>query len=84
MTIDHSGKVLKDATLAPISIENMKNDTMAVTNYMARLGYGYSADPEKGKRYTHYDVADLVSGLEVPLWVPIVAGIIMLASLLTW
>ncbi|KAK3824842.1 MAG: hypothetical protein J3Q66DRAFT_395893 [Benniella sp.] len=47
MTIDHSGKVLKNATLAPISIEKM-NDTMTVANYMARLDTAISLTLKRG------------------------------------
>jgi hypothetical protein len=73
-------------TTVPASIEKMKKDTAAVADYMAQLGYNYYAkfDSYGGKLYMQYKVEDPMPGLEVPFWVLIVAGIILILGCLLW
>jgi hypothetical protein len=84
MTLDHSTKIIGNKKAAPISIEKMRNDTTAVTQYMAELGYNYYADFDSGKLYIQYRISNLNLGLEVPIWVLVVATIILLISLVIW
>ncbi|KAF9355632.1 hypothetical protein BGX34_010337, partial [Mortierella sp. NVP85] len=84
MTLDHSTKIIGNKKAAPISIEKMRIDTMDVTQYMAELGYNYYADFDSGKLYIKYKISNLNLGLEVPIWVLVVATIILLISLVIW
>ncbi|KAF9351998.1 hypothetical protein BGX34_000239 [Mortierella sp. NVP85] len=71
---------------APASLERMKKDTIDVADYMADLGYNYFAEftQYQGEIFILYNVEDLKSGLEVPFWVLVVAGIILATSFLLW
>ncbi|KAF9361274.1 hypothetical protein BGX34_007239 [Mortierella sp. NVP85] len=71
-------------TVAPLSTKNMMMDNMAVADYMARLGSNYFADFKKGLLFIQYDVKKRELGLEVPLWVLLAAGIIMVVSMCVW
>ncbi|KAF9362859.1 hypothetical protein BGX34_005369 [Mortierella sp. NVP85] len=84
MTLEYFTNILGDGKADPISIEKLRNDTVAVVEYMAQLGSNYYADFDTGKLYIQYDVADLKLGLEMPLWVLVVAGIILLVGFCAW
>jgi len=84
MTLEYFTNILGDGKADPISTEKLRNDTMAVVEYMAQLGSNYYADFDTGKLYILYNVADLKSGLEMPLWVLVVAGIILLVGFCAW
>ncbi|KAF9347605.1 hypothetical protein BGX34_002995 [Mortierella sp. NVP85] len=76
-------------TFTPISIKKMRNDTITVTDYMAQLGYNYYAEfsalgEQQGKIYIEYQVRTIRLGLEVPLWVLVVTGIIIVISFFVW
>ncbi|KAK3827777.1 MAG: hypothetical protein J3Q66DRAFT_321073 [Benniella sp.] len=70
--------------LRSVSIEKMRNDTLAVADYMAQLGSSLHADFHNMKLYVQYDIAKINSGFEVPFWVLVVAGILLVVSLLSW
>ncbi|KAF9362858.1 hypothetical protein BGX34_005368 [Mortierella sp. NVP85] len=80
MTLEYSENRI-DGT---VSIEKMKNDTTTVTDYMRKLGYNFHADFDNATLYIQYDVARVKSGLEVPLWVLVVSGIILITGVLVW
>ncbi|KAF9347604.1 hypothetical protein BGX34_002994 [Mortierella sp. NVP85] len=73
---------------SPISVKKMSSDTVDVTNYMADLGYNFYADfggdDQQGKVYIQYNVSSTSLGLEVPLWVLVIAGIILTVSFCVW
>ncbi|KAF9361809.1 hypothetical protein BGX34_006909 [Mortierella sp. NVP85] len=69
---------------APISLSKLRNDTAAVSDYMARLGTNAHMNYTEGKFYGQYDMYDVQSGLEIPLWVLIVSGFILIVSLILW
>ena len=83
MTLEYFTEIV-NGTAALISIEKMKNDTMSVTEYMAQLGTNHVADFSAGKLHIQYEVKVVKLGLEVPLWVLSLTGIIAVASLLLW
>jgi len=68
----------------PISLAKLRNDTAAVSDYMARLGTNLDVNYSEGKFYAQYDVKDIQSGLEVPLWVLVVSGFILIVSFILW
>ena len=80
--VDIDGNVQRK--IRSVSIEKMRNDTLAVADYMARLGSSLYANFLGMKLYVQYDIAKIKSGLEVPFWVLIVAGILLVVSLLSW
>jgi hypothetical protein len=80
MTLEYSENRIDGA----VSIEKMKNDTTAATDYMTKLGYNFHADFDNATLYIQYDVARVKSGLEVPLWVLVVSGIILITGLFVW
>ncbi|KAK3818479.1 MAG: hypothetical protein J3Q66DRAFT_429636, partial [Benniella sp.] len=84
MVLEHSPEFTKDNTLAPISTMKMRNDTVAVADYMARIGSSFFAIFPENTAYILYDKAEVKAGLEIPLWVLIAAGIIMLVSFCVW
>ncbi|KAK3811203.1 MAG: hypothetical protein J3Q66DRAFT_443435 [Benniella sp.] len=71
-------------TVAPLSAKNMTRDNVAVADFMASLGTNYYADFRKGLLYIRYDVRKRELGLEVPLWVLLAAGIIVVVSVCVW
>ncbi|KAF9361808.1 hypothetical protein BGX34_006908 [Mortierella sp. NVP85] len=83
MVLDHvpttSGK-----NHAPVSLAKLRNDTAAVSDYMARLGTNSDVDYYEGKFFAEYDVKNIESGLEIPLWVLIVSRFILMASFILW
>ncbi|KAK3818451.1 MAG: hypothetical protein J3Q66DRAFT_429580 [Benniella sp.] len=85
MVLEYFPDTTKDNTVAPISTKKMRDDTVAVADYMAQVGSSFIADffGEK-KVYILYDKAEIEAGLEIPLWVLIAAGIIMLVSFCIW
>ncbi|KAK3824846.1 MAG: hypothetical protein J3Q66DRAFT_364722 [Benniella sp.] len=83
MTLEYP-PTLKGNKAAPISIKGMANDTLNVVNYMAQLGYNYYADFEDDKVYIKYRYADVLTGLEVPFWVLLIAGILLIISFAIW
>ncbi|KAK3824913.1 MAG: hypothetical protein J3Q66DRAFT_436094 [Benniella sp.] len=83
MSLEYAPKV-KNGTPDPISTEKLRNDTLAATDYMARLGYNYYVDFTERKLYVQYDVAKLESGVEAPLWVLVFAGILAVVSFSVW
>ncbi|KAK3818481.1 MAG: hypothetical protein J3Q66DRAFT_439565 [Benniella sp.] len=84
MVLEYFPEFTKDNTLAPISTMKLRNDTVAVADYMARIGSTFFADFSENKVYILYDKAEIEVGLEIPLWVLIAAGIITLFSLCVW
>jgi hypothetical protein len=78
MTLDHV------PVHTPISLEKLRNDTAAASHYMARLGTNLYVDYYEAKFYAEYEVVEIRSGLEVPLWVLVVSGIILIVSLILW
>jgi len=79
----------KDGTLSPISTNKMRSDTVNLTNYMAGLGYNFYADfdgdgDHNGTIYIQYEIRKIKQGLEVPLWVLVVAGILLLIGFSVW
>ncbi|KAK3824911.1 MAG: hypothetical protein J3Q66DRAFT_326350 [Benniella sp.] len=80
MTLEYSENMIDGA----VSIEKMKNDTTTVVDYMTKLGYNFHADFDNATLYIQYDVARVKSGLEVPLWVLVVSGIILIAGFIVW
>ncbi|KAF9361273.1 hypothetical protein BGX34_007238 [Mortierella sp. NVP85] len=83
MSLEYS-PVPTNETVAPLSAKNMTRDNVAVADYMASLGTNYYADFKKGLLYIRYDVKKLELGLEVPLWVLLAAGTIMVISVCVW
>ncbi|KAF9357851.1 hypothetical protein BGX34_009201 [Mortierella sp. NVP85] len=75
---------IKGSKAAPISIKNMTEDNLSVVDYMARLGYNFYADFADEKLYVMYNYADVLTGLEVPFWVLVIAGIILIISFAIW
>ncbi|KAF9345412.1 hypothetical protein BGX34_004787, partial [Mortierella sp. NVP85] len=78
-----------NGTLFPISVEKMRNDTDGVADYMAQLGYNYYAEfgrfgSQQGRVFIEYDISVLEFGFEVPLWVLVASGIILVISLVVW
>jgi hypothetical protein len=82
MILDHPPSVHNRS--APISLEKKREDTAAVTDYVARLGNNVYTDYKEGKFFAEYDVKDIESGLEVPFWVLVFSGIILIFSLILW
>jgi hypothetical protein len=70
--------------IAPMSTAKFNTDNADVALYMARLGTNYFADFNKRLVYIQYDVEKLELGLEVPLWVLLAAGLIMIVSVCVW
>ena len=83
MSLEYAPKV-KNGKPDPISTEKLRKDTLAATDYMARLGYNYYVDFAERKLYVQYDVAELKSGVEAPLWVLVFAAILAVVCLLVW
>ncbi|KAF9345385.1 hypothetical protein BGX34_004807 [Mortierella sp. NVP85] len=83
MILDHL-PAIQDGSHAPISLAKLRNDTAAVSDYMARLGTNVYVDYYEDRFYAEYEVKDIRSGLEVPLWVLAVSGIILMASFILW
>ncbi|KAK3811202.1 MAG: hypothetical protein J3Q66DRAFT_414781, partial [Benniella sp.] len=71
-------------TVAPLSTKNMTKDNVAVADFMASLGSNYFADFKKGLLFIQYDVKRRELGLEVPVWVLLAAGIIVVVSVCVW
>ncbi|KAF9362856.1 hypothetical protein BGX34_005366 [Mortierella sp. NVP85] len=69
---------------APLSMEQLRLNTMTVAKSMARLGFSFYPDYDNGRLYIEYDIAVVNAGLEVPLWVLILAGIIAVISFVVW
>ncbi|KAK3824910.1 MAG: hypothetical protein J3Q66DRAFT_436091 [Benniella sp.] len=84
MTLEYVPNILSDGTFDPVSPEKMRNDTADMTKYMAELGYNFYADFKGRTLYIQYEVAKLRLGLEVPFWVIVVAGTILLIGLCVW
>ncbi|KAK3818483.1 MAG: hypothetical protein J3Q66DRAFT_429650, partial [Benniella sp.] len=84
MVLEYFPDITKDNKKAPVSTKKMRSDTVAVADYMAKVGSSFHADFGTKKVYILYDKAKLEAGLEIPLWVLIAAGIIMLVSLCVW
>ncbi|KAK3818403.1 MAG: hypothetical protein J3Q66DRAFT_439500 [Benniella sp.] len=84
MVLEYFPELTEDNTLAPISTKKMRNDTVAVADYMAQIGSSFFANFYEKKVYILYDKAEIETGLEIPLWVLIAAGIIMLVSFCLW
>ncbi|KAF9362860.1 hypothetical protein BGX34_005370 [Mortierella sp. NVP85] len=83
MSLEYAPNV-KNGKPDPISTEKLRNDTLAATDYMARLGYNYYVDFSERKLYVQYDVAKLEPGVEAPFWVLVSAGSLALISLSVW
>ncbi|KAK3817373.1 MAG: hypothetical protein J3Q66DRAFT_369220 [Benniella sp.] len=83
MILDHVPDI-HNGIRAPISLAKLRSDTAAVSDYMARLGTNLYVDYEEEKFYAEYDVVDVQSGLEVPLWVLVVSGFILIVSFILW
>lgn len=86
MTLEHSLDLISNRTLTSpsFSTETMKKDTVDVTDYMARLGFNFYADFYGEILYIEYDIALREAGVEVPLWVLVVTGILMFVCLCVW
>ncbi|KAK3824909.1 MAG: hypothetical protein J3Q66DRAFT_395957 [Benniella sp.] len=69
---------------APLSMEQLRLNTMTVAKAMARLGFSFYPDYDNGRLYIEYDIAVIKAGLEIPLWVLTLAGIIAVISLVVW
>jgi hypothetical protein len=83
MILDHL-PAIQNGSHAPISLAKLRNDTAAVADYMARLGTNVYADYWEEKFYGEYEVVDVHAGLEVPFWVLVVSGIILIVSFILW
>ncbi|KAK3808617.1 MAG: hypothetical protein J3Q66DRAFT_355220 [Benniella sp.] len=79
MSIDYA---MRTRTTGKVSNDQMKQDTMAVADYMAQLGYNFYRAP--GTFSIHYNVIKPRPGFEIPLWVLIIAGIILIINLTLW
>ncbi|KAK3818493.1 MAG: hypothetical protein J3Q66DRAFT_439574 [Benniella sp.] len=84
MVLEYFPELSKDNTPAAISTKKMRDDTVAVADYMTRTRSSFLVDFNENKVYILYDKAEVKTGLEIPLWVLIAAGIIMLVSLCVW
>ncbi|KAK3818449.1 MAG: hypothetical protein J3Q66DRAFT_337672, partial [Benniella sp.] len=84
MVLECFPEITKDNTLAPFSTKKMRDDTVAAADYMARIGSSFFADFNEDKVYILYDKAEVKTGLEIPLWVLIAAGIVTLVSFCVW
>ncbi|KAG0026520.1 hypothetical protein BGZ81_006298 [Podila clonocystis] len=60
-----------------ISNSRLRNETSAVSHYMAALGQNFFSDYDEGQLYVLYDTSDPEKGLEVPLWLLLFMGITM-------
>ncbi|KAK3817377.1 MAG: hypothetical protein J3Q66DRAFT_339628 [Benniella sp.] len=83
MILDHL-PAIQNGNHARISLAKLRNDTAAVSDYMARLGTNVYVDYYEDKFYAEYEVKDIQAGLEVPLWLLVVSGIILIASFVLW
>ncbi|KAK3818476.1 MAG: hypothetical protein J3Q66DRAFT_337723 [Benniella sp.] len=84
MVLEYFPEITKENKAVPISTMKLRDDTVVVADYMARIGSTFFADFRENKVYILYDKAEIEAGLEIPLWVLIAAGIIMLVSLCVW
>ncbi|KAK3821130.1 MAG: hypothetical protein J3Q66DRAFT_398199 [Benniella sp.] len=86
ITLESFTDIMDIGEPVPASTEKMRSDTVAVADYMAQLGYNYYAEITWALDRVHiqYDVKDLILGLEIPFWVLVIAGIILIVSLLLW
>ncbi|KAK3818452.1 MAG: hypothetical protein J3Q66DRAFT_429584 [Benniella sp.] len=84
MVLEYFPEFTKDDSIAPISTKKLRDDTVVVADYMARIGSSFFADFNEHKVYILYDKAEIEAGLEIPLWVLIAAGTIMLVSVCVW
>jgi len=83
MILDHI-PAFHNGSHAPISLAKLRNDTAAVSHYMARLGTNVHVNYAEGRFYGEYKVVDIQSGLEIPLWVLAVSGFILIISFILW
>ncbi|KAK3817374.1 MAG: hypothetical protein J3Q66DRAFT_440135 [Benniella sp.] len=83
MILDHV-PAFHNGIHAPISLAKLRNDTAAVSDYMARLGTNVYVDYEEEKFYAEYKVVDIQFGLEVPFWVLVFSGFILIVSFTLW
>ncbi|KAF9349332.1 hypothetical protein BGX34_001853 [Mortierella sp. NVP85] len=84
MVLEYFPELIKDNSFAPISTKKMRDDTVDVAAYMAKIGSSFFASFHGNKVSILYDKAEIEAGLEIPLWVLIAAGIITLVSLCIW
>jgi len=72
----------KNGETSPISLEGLSSNVAEVSEYMARLGSNVYADFDGGKLYIEYDVSDKKLGYEIPLWILLLIGVLLIASIL--
>ncbi|KAG0007842.1 hypothetical protein BGZ80_004168 [Entomortierella chlamydospora] len=77
MSISHIPTVT-NTTTQQLSIPGAKNASLASALYLASLGQNMYLDWNTSKLYVIYNIVDIESGLEMPLWLTIVVLVAMI------
>ncbi|KAF9897763.1 hypothetical protein BX616_005016 [Lobosporangium transversale] len=83
MVIEHIPSMAHDERNL-ISIPQLQNDTVAVSQFMASLGQNFFTDYESHRLYVIYDVFDPEKGLEIPKWLLVVVIVVMVVCFCVW
>ncbi|KAF9351652.1 hypothetical protein BGX26_010383 [Mortierella sp. AD094] len=68
----------------PISFRVLKSSTLELSHYMTALGQNVYVDWEQQRLFVMFDTWDILEGLNVPLWLMVLFGAIMIACLVLW
>ncbi|KAG0043067.1 hypothetical protein BGZ83_011878 [Gryganskiella cystojenkinii] len=79
-----SAKNISSVSVAYISTSRLRNNTAALSAYMASLGQNFYPNYYKGELRVLYDTMDMDTGLEVPAWLVYAIPAVMAVCLCLW